>query len=233
MSISTHSILDSTVNKPPHRKRRTLLSSRMFAVLLVLIGSASAVHVGMLFYQQRRRDLARLELERFGASVPYGVTHLTRRIDRWLPDDFARLFYLEEWEVHFPPEYAPLDHGKVNAELATLDGLTCVRVVRLGGTLVTDAGIAHLRRSTTLRELHLDGTQITDDGLRFLSALSQLELLSLYFVPVSDAGIEHLKDLSHLKKLYLYGTQVTKSGVVRLKEALPGAEIHTDWKTYE
>jgi hypothetical protein len=205
----------------------------MFAATLALLGVAGTLHLGILFHQQHRRDLARLELERLGASVPYGETHLIQWIDRWLPEDLARIFYSQECEVHFRPEYGTLDDGIADAAMANLDDLTCATCVRLTGSPVTDSGIAHLGRSKALRVLYLDGTRVTDAGMRYLSGLSTLETLSLGRVPVSDAGTEHLKKLTRLKTLYLYGTQVTDTGAANLKEAIPGVEIHTDWEIHK
>ena len=224
----------TTADKPPPQLRGIPVSFRMFVWLLAILGSISFVKVGILYNQQLCRDRSLRELERIGAYVPRGITHLVGWIDRCLPDKFARLFYQEEWQVYFQPAFPPLENGITDSEMTCFDGLTCVTdVVLARNHQVTDAGITHLRSSTEMHTLRLDGTNVTDIGLSYLSGLSHLETLSLNSVPVSDAGIDRLKTLLSLKELYLYGTKVTDDGVGRLKKAIPGAEIHTDWKVYE
>lgn len=193
----------------------------MAVATAILVGVAVILLVGLPLH---RKHVARLESERVGATIS------TRRevpgwISGWLPEDLESLIY-DEWEVHFPLE-------TTDSELVSFTGLTCVGVLRLGGTQVTDAGLSRLGSLRKLRALSLDGTRITDAGLSHLSGLSDLEKLSLYFVSVTDAGLDHFTTLTRLKTLYLYGTQVTDTGVAKLKKALPEAEIHTDWKIYE
>ena len=49
-------------------------------------------------------------------------------------------------------------------------------VASLGGTRVTDAGLAALERFTNLTRLHLDRTDVTDTGLQHVARLPRLEL---------------------------------------------------------
>ena len=107
------------------------------------------------------------------------------------------------------------------------DGLAQVKLLPkvvqldLKDTQITDAGLANLAALGTLNRLHLEKTKITDAGLEHLKDLGNLEYLNLYGTAVTDAGLEHLKGLKNLKKLYVWQTQVTDDGIAKLKEALP------------
>lgn len=79
----------------------------------------------------------------------------------------------------------------------------------LGGTKVTDAGLAHIAEMKNLTRLHLEKTAVTDAGLVKLSKLRKLEYLNLYGTQVSDAGLTHLSSLPELHRLYLWQTKVT------------------------
>lgn len=111
------------------------------------------------------------------------------------------------------------------------DGLAQVKVLPkvvqldLKDTQVTDAGLAQLAGIATLVKLHLEKTKVTDAGLAHLKDLGNLEYLNLYGTAVTDAGLEHLKGLAHLKKLYVWQTQVTDEGIAKLKEALPEVTV--------
>ena len=57
------------------------------------------------------------------------------------------------------------------------------------GTLITDAGLVHLKGLTKLQELHLNETKVTDAGLAHLKDLTNLQTLNLRFTQVTDAGL--------------------------------------------
>ena len=108
-----------------------------------------------------------------------------------------------------------------NDGLAQVKTLPKVVELNLKDTQITDDGLAHIAGLGTLVRLHLEQTKITDAGLAHLKDLGNLEYLNLYGTPVTDAGLEHLKPLAKLKKLYVWQTQVTDEGIAKLKEALP------------
>src|SRR5262249_6328827 len=70
----------------------------------------------------------------------------------------------------------------------------------LHGTLITDAGLVHLRRLTKLRELQLGHTRLT------------------------DAGLVNLERLTALRELVLENTEFTRAGAERLRRHLPYVE---------
>ena len=96
------------------------------------------------------------------------------------------------------------------------EALAGLRSLNLGGTDVTDAGLAHLRGLEKLSSLDLRVTVVTDAGLARLASLKGLESLNLSATKVSDAGLAHLKGLATLHSLNLNGTGVTDAGLVHL-----------------
>jgi hypothetical protein len=113
----------------------------------------------------------------------------------------------------------------------TDEGLAHVKVLPkvvqldLKDTQITDAGLANLAAIATLNKLHLEKTKVTDAGLVHLKDLGNLEYLNLYGTTVTDAGMEHLKGLKNLKKLYVWQSQVTDAGIAKLKESLPAVTV--------
>ena len=160
-----------------------------------------------------------------------------REGDRWVPTfpNARYLFARTEWDHWRNQEEAPftstltdtvtcvIDAGL--ADLVALEGLERLRVLRLGETKVTDAGLAHLKALEGLRQLGLRATEVTDAGLVHLKGLTQLQMLNLQGTKVTDAGLVHLKGLSNLRQLYLWDTKVTDEGVKKLREALPKCKI--------
>jgi hypothetical protein len=82
----------------------------------------------------------------------------------------------------------------------------------LGGTKVTDDGLATLSAMPNLARLHLQRTAITDEGLAHLENLTNLTYVNLYGTEVTDEGLKHLRDLEKLNQIYLWQTQVTPAG---------------------
>ena len=78
-------------------------------------------------------------------------------------------------------------------KLTVFDDLKSLRVLDLGSTGITDAGLEALQRFTSLQILDLSNTQITDAGLVDLVGLEKLESISLKDTRVTEAGITDLK----------------------------------------
>jgi hypothetical protein len=98
--------------------------------------------------------------------------------------------------------------------------------LNLGGTAVTDAGLAQLAGLKNLQRLHLEKTAITDVGLAHLKGLAELRYLNLYGSKVTDKGLEHLKGLKKLQNLYVWQTAVTEEGAKALSASLTGVNIN-------
>ena len=111
--------------------------------------------------------------------------------------------------------------------LAKLDGVSSqVTWLHLGGTAVSDAGLAKLASLPNLTQLHLEKTDTGDAALDHIAKLKHLEYLNLYGTKITDAGLAKLGSLSALKKLYVWQTDVTDEGVAALQAKLPNAEIN-------
>ena len=113
----------------------------------------------------------------------------------------------------------------------TDDGLAQIKLLPkvvqldLKDTQITDAGLAHLAAIGTLNKLHLEKTKVTDAGLAHLKDLAALEYLNLYGTAVTDAGLAHLAGLKNLKRLYVWQTPVTDAGIAKLKDTVPGVVV--------
>ena len=64
-----------------------------------------------------------------------------------------------------------------------------LRVLELGGTRITDAGLVHLRGLTNLKMLVLDRTKVTDAGMVHLKGLVNLEELRLQSTAITGADL--------------------------------------------
>lgn len=112
-------------------------------------------------------------------------------------------------------------------DMAVVGRATTLRDVDLGGSEITNAGMAHLEGLTKLQRLTLEDTRIGDAGLAHLSELTELQALFLQRTKISDAGLVHLKKLKNLRRLNLSVTQVTDQGLAHLKslEALTYVDL--------
>jgi len=105
---------------------------------------------------------------------------------------------------------ASLNKSFSDTGLATLAPLKAnLRWLDLGGTQVTDFGLAAVSELRNLTRLHLERTAITDAGLAHVAKLRHLEYLNLYGTAVTDAGLQQLRRLTQLQKLFLWQTKVT------------------------
>ncbi len=107
-----------------------------------------------------------------------------------------------------------------DAQLARLAPLgTNIRWLDLGGTRISDDGLARVASMPNLTRLHLEKTGVTDAGLISLTNLPNLEYLNLYGTIVTDAGLETLRGMPKLKQVYLWQTKVSPDGVKAFTEA--------------
>src|SRR5207249_4298286 len=91
---------------------------------------------------------------------------------------------------------------------------TVVALEKLGGKVTIDAQNAN---EEVVLEADLGGTKVTNDGLALFEGLSSLRVLSLASTRVTDAGLAHLTGLGGLRKLNLYDTQTTDAGLASLR----------------
>lgn len=126
---------------------------------------------------------------------------------------------------------AGLNKSFGDAGLAKLAPLKAnLRWLDLGGTKVTDAGLAPVSEQRNLTRLHLERTAITDAGLACVAKLHNLEYLNLYGTGVTDAGLQRLRRLAKLQKLYLWQTKVTSDAAKALAADLTDKQQIQRWR---
>jgi serine/threonine protein kinase/WD40 repeat protein len=104
----------------------------------------------------------------------------------------------------------------------------------LGGSQVTDAGLAQLEGNTRLRNLVLSGcAQVTDAGIAHLKRCNGLQTLHVFNTAVTDDALSHLTGLDGLTELHVGSTKVTATGVQKLTKSLPRCKIIWDGGTIE
>jgi serine/threonine protein kinase len=101
------------------------------------------------------------------------------------------------------------------ADLTPLRGMNLagLKILHLGETQVSDAGLEHFEGCKSLTHLHLHGTQVSDAGLEHFKGCKSLTHLDLNGTQVSDAGLEHFKGCKSLTHLSLAGTRVGDAGL--------------------
>ena len=92
-----------------------------------------------------------------------------------------------------------------------------LKALYLDGTKVTDAGMVNFKDCTGLTSLRLDATKVTDSGLVHFQNCKDMSYLNLAYTQVSDAGLAHFKDCKNLTYLELRNTQVSDAGLAQLK----------------
>jgi hypothetical protein len=180
--------------------------------------------------------IQRLLQARFGAPVEVVKKNPPRPINevlQWVTgvgDDLS-ISLLSPNEPWLQCNASVLGTNFDDADLSRLAPIASnVRWLDLGGTRVTDAGIAKMPSMPNLTRLHLERTAITDSALKQIARLSELEYLNLYGTAVSDKGLEQLQSLPKLKQLYLWQTKVTPAAAKAFAESLTDEDQLTAWQ---
>lgn len=107
----------------------------------------------------------------------------------------------------------------VNDEsLKNLLGLKRLKVLDLGGSGISDAGVAILKGISSLEDITLQRTSISDTALEHLKELPNLKRIRCAQTSVMDSGLEHLKDMPNLELLDFQDCNlVTDAGLAHLK----------------
>jgi hypothetical protein len=117
--------------------------------------------------------------------------------------------------------------GQKNFDGSGLDvfaALPALESFGMGGSTLTDAGMASLAKATQLRELNLWHTNITDAGTTHVKALTQLRKLRLapqFNGKLTDAMIANTVALPALEKLSFGETRLSYEGGLKLLKQLP------------
>ena len=102
--------------------------------------------------------------------------------------------------------------------MAYLPAVKSLRHLSLRKTLITDAGLAHLR-GMELTSLHIPAALRTDTGLQhYLQAIASRSRFHLDGWQISDAGLEHLRELAGLHSLSISNAPITNAGLGVLRE---------------
>jgi Leucine-rich repeat (LRR) protein len=120
----------------------------------------------------------------------------------------------------------------------------------IGGTRITDFGVAKLATLKKLRYLNLSGSAVTGGALQTLAALPTLQRLSLWNAAsindsaasgfeslrsvtsldlsntgIGDRTLAALAKLPHLQRLYVSDTAVTKNGIAAFAQQRPSTVV--------
>jgi hypothetical protein len=142
--------------------------------------------------------------------------HSMKGLGAWLlePDSEGRFRYID---FHFLPV--------ADREVQSLTAFSELRRLEIGGSDVTDSGLAALEKLPFLRRLSLQGALISDDALPVLAQVRDLVELDLDDTDVSNVGLKELLSLRHLRRLSLRGTLVTPDAVERFEKLRPGCDV--------
>ena len=133
--------------------------------------------------------------------------------------------------------------------LSNVAGLTHLKILSLGTTNITDAGMVYLKDLNSLESIGLHGTKITGEGLKhlqgknlsilglnqtnigdadmkFIGTFTSLKSLYLVGTKITDASIPHLKELTNLQRVDIVGTKISPQGKKDLQAAMPGLKIY-------
>jgi hypothetical protein len=88
-------------------------------------------------------------------------------------------------------------------DLAQLEGLEQLEVLKLQQGKITDAGLKTLAKLPRLRQLVLRSSPITDEGAALLAGFPTLRIVNLPQSEIGDAGLEMLASLPELELLRL------------------------------
>ena len=103
-------------------------------------------------------------------------------------------------------------------EVAQIKHFPGLSYLGLGGTGVTDRGLAAVSGMTRLQALDLHGTNVSSAGMKFLTNMKALEQLSLDRTKIDDSAMEYLVQLQRLRYLDLSGTAVSDANIPLLSQ---------------
>jgi internalin A len=115
--------------------------------------------------------------------------------------------------VWFPPKTTNADLARMVVSVARLPG---VKMIDLGETKVTDAGLKELARLPNLESVYLDKTAVTDAGLKELAGLQRLAWLDLADTKVTARGADTLAGMKSLQHLFLEGIKLGTPDVAKV-----------------
>ena len=134
--------------------------------------------------------------------------------------------------------------------LEAIKGMQALRILRVGTSQITDAGLLHLTTLPDLDTLEINGCKLTDAGMEAMNQMprltwldvsrtgisdkgllawkkpANLRLLRASFNPkITDAALGGLVDLSDPQVLEFAGTKVTPAGAETLRQRFPRCSV--------
>ncbi|HUT92608.1 MAG TPA: hypothetical protein VMY37_24155 [Thermoguttaceae bacterium] len=210
----------STPAKPKRRRRlqfslRTmLLGVLVFALVCAWLGgkikaareqqeAAKAITAagGFVMYKHQLREAFVIPGPGYRPPQPPGT--------KWLHSLLGEDFFARVASVHYPP-------GAGDDMLGYLDHLPYLTQIDLGGTGVSGAALAQVKKHENIESLSLRSTDVTDADLVHLGALRRLESLDLAHTAVTHKALATLAELPRLQRVRLEGTHVSYGEAQRL-----------------
>ena len=223
----TNAIIETSLS--PHEIPAGVVIAAAWLLLIVLWGVLAVVN-GRRFRFRTRQLLFAVTLLAlvFGPGlryfVPYfvehriivtlrnagGRFHTTTAAPEWVVRLFGQKYFERADEAWF------LQQPITDQEMAQIGKLKELRVLVLGGTLVTDKGLAHIESLPKLEFIDLPSNgneQVTDKSFEHIGTLKHLRHIDAENMPITDASLAHLASLTSLEKLELGRTKVTDEGL--------------------
>ena len=109
-------------------------------------------------------------------------------------------------------------------QLRVLSKLTNLEHLEVDEELILDdEAFGHLAKLTSLTSLRIGASVVTDAGLKQISALSKLEYLTISCL-ATDGGLSALKPLKTLRMLQMASPSTTDEGLNNLSEKMPSLQ---------
>jgi hypothetical protein len=91
----------------------------------------------------------------------------------------------------------------------------------LGGTLITDQGLADLSGLDKLRSVSLEATPVTDAGLKAIGQMKSLEILKISRTKINGSGFQDLAEMKKLKMIEATECKLTDDCLTYLADIKP------------
>jgi hypothetical protein len=154
-----------------------------------------------------------LGVDIFSARVKFGCSAPGNTFT-WERDDAGRLINKYEFKT-----------GLTDADMASVNKLHYVRLLRLEANGVTDKGLLQIDNLPYTEHLSLSNTAITDNGLSALCNFPRLRVLELRGTNLTDAAVDSIAKCQALETLDVAMTNMTVDGVQYLQQKLPKCKI--------
>ncbi|MBL8819675.1 MAG: protein kinase [Planctomyces sp.] len=113
-----------------------------------------------------------------------------------------------------------------NQEISFLRQNRYLMLATLGGTQISDRGLAEFSGHSRLNHVGLYDTQVTSTGLQlYLGKLPRLSSMYLDRCPIDDSGLNTILAFPSLTHVTLHGTKVTAGAVEQARRTYPGIRI--------